>query len=119
MNVKSKIILRPWGSYECLLTEPCFQVKRLIINPGAKISLQLHYHRNEHWVIVAGYAGVILDDKHMHLKTGEHVYIPKETKHRLSNMTATPLIIIETQIGDYISEEDIVRFEDMYERETV
>jgi mannose-1-phosphate guanylyltransferase / mannose-6-phosphate isomerase len=112
-------VQRPWGSYECLLTEPHFQVKRLVINPGAKISLQLHYHRVEHWVIVEGAAEVILNEAQMQLTRGQHVYIPKETKHRLANVENSPLIVIETQLGDYLGEDDIVRFEDMYKRKTL
>ena len=95
---------------------PLFQVKRLNVNPGAKLSIQMHYKRAEHWVVVGGTAQVINGDKTLTLSEGESTYIPVGTKHSLENSSHDPLEIIEVQSGSYLGEDDIVRFEDIYGR---
>ncbi len=107
---------RPWGSYTIIDKGPNFQIKRIMVNPGESLSLQLHYHRSEHWIVVRGTAKVTVDDKVIFLKENESTFIPKTSKHRLENPGKLPLEIIEIQIGDYLGEDDIVRFEDVYGR---
>ena len=109
-------VYRPWGCYEGLDAGPAFQVKRLGVNPGASLSLQLHHHRAEHWVVVSGVATVTVGEKLFDLNPNESCYIPLETLHRLQNLTEEPLEIIEVQSGSYLGEDDIVRFEDNYGR---
>ena len=109
-------VYRPWGFYEGLDAGPAFQVKRLGVNPGASLSLQLHHHRAEHWVVVSGVATVTVGEKLFDLNPNESCYIPLETLHRLQNLTEEPLEIIEVQSGSYLGEDDIVRFEDNYGR---
>ena len=109
-------VYRPWGYYEGLDAGPAFQVKRLGVNPGASLSLQLHHHRAEHWVVVTGIATVTVGEKVFDLNPNESCYIPLETRHRLQNLTEEPLEIIEVQSGSYLGEDDIVRFEDNYGR---
>ena len=109
-------VYRPWGYYEGLDAGPAFQVKRLGVSPGASLSLQLHHHRAEHWVVVAGIATVTVGEKVFDLNPNESCYIPLETRHRLQNLTEEPLEIIEVQSGSYLGEDDIVRFEDNYGR---
>ena len=111
-----KKVYRPWGYYEGLDAGPAFQVKRLGVNPGASLSLQLHHHRAEHWVVVSGIATVTVGEKTFDLNPNESCYIPLETRHRLQNLTEEPLEIIEVQSGSYLGEDDIVRFEDNYGR---
>ncbi|NNJ93345.1 MAG: mannose-1-phosphate guanylyltransferase/mannose-6-phosphate isomerase [Halobacteria archaeon] len=109
-------VFRPWGSYEGIDQGPRFQVKRLTVKPGAAISLQLHHHRAEHWIVVTGTALVTCGDQVFHLHENESTYIPIGEKHRLENPGKTPLEIIEIQSGSYLGEDDIVRFEDIYDR---
>jgi mannose-1-phosphate guanylyltransferase / mannose-6-phosphate isomerase len=109
-------VFRPWGWFDSIAEGPLFQVKRLHVNPGAKLSIQMHYKRAEHWVVVCGVAKVINGDKILTLCEGESTYIPIETKHSLENETKGPLEIIEVQSGSYLGEDDIVRFEDIYGR---
>jgi len=110
-------VYRPWGSYKVLETSPTFQVKRVTVNPGGKLSLQLHHRRAEHWVVVSGEAFVTRGEETLTLHHNESTYIPIGTKHRLENQHATqPLHIIEVQTGDYLGEDDIVRFDDVYGR---
>lgn len=109
-------VYRPWGSYEGIDAGERFQVKRLIINPGAAISLQLHHHRAEHWVVVNGTAKVTRGEDVVLLSENQSVYIPLGMKHRLENPGNIPLEIIEVQSGSYLGEDDIVRFEDRYNR---
>jgi mannose-1-phosphate guanylyltransferase/mannose-6-phosphate isomerase len=109
-------VYRPWGYYEGLDAGPAFQVKRLGVNPGASLSLQLHHHRAEHWVVVNGVATVTIGEKVFTLNNNESCYIPAETKHRLQNLTEEPLEIVEVQSGAYLGEDDIVRFDDSYGR---
>lgn len=109
---------RPWGYYECLATGDNYKVKRLCINAGASISLQLHQYRAEHWVVVSGEAVVINQDKEFKLTSNQSTFIPCGAKHRLSNPLSTPLYVIEVQSGEYLGEDDIVRFDDVYARPT-
>lgn len=112
-----KKAFRPWGSYECIDTEERFKVKRISVNPGASLSLQLHHHRAEHWVVVKGTARVTCDEKTFILSENESTYIPLGKKHRLENTGKIPLEIIEVQTGSYLGEDDIERFDDIYGRE--
>ncbi len=111
-----RCIYRPWGFYESVDSGHQFQVKRLTVNPGASLSLQLHHKRAEHWVVVKGTAKVTRGDDVFTLKENESTFIPVETKHRLENPSETPLEIIEVQSGSYLGEDDIERFEDIYNR---
>jgi mannose-6-phosphate isomerase-like protein (cupin superfamily) len=95
---------------------PRFQVKRIIVNPGASLSLQMHHHRAEHWIVVSGTANVTCGDKQFLLVENESTYIPLGAKHRLENPGTIPCEIIEVQSGSYLGEDDIVRFEDKYNR---
>ena len=113
---ESRTILRPWGAFTVLHEGPGFKVKRIEIKPGAAISLQLHHRRREHWVVVAGTATVTRGDEVFAVETQGSTHIPVETKHRLENSGAVPLVIMEIQCGDYLGEDDIVRFEDRYGR---
>ena len=107
---------RPWGWFESLVNMPGYQVKRLHVYPGAALSLQSHQHRSEHWVVVSGTASVARDDEVLTLETNESVYIHVGQKHRLANETDAPLTVIEVQTGTYLGEDDIVRYEDVYRR---
>ena len=109
-------VYRPWGAYEGIDAGPRFQVKRLTVNPGAVLSLQMHHHRAEHWVVVKGTAKVTRGDEEMLLTENQSTYIPLGTTHRLANPGTIPLEIIEVQSGSYLGEDDIVRFEDAYDR---
>ena len=109
-------VYRPWGYYESIDTGERFQVKRLVLNPGARISLQLHRKRSEHWVVVSGQAKVTRADEELSLGPNESTYIPAGTRHRLENLGADPLCVIEVQSGDYFGEDDIERFADDYRR---
>ncbi|MDH3977811.1 MAG: mannose-1-phosphate guanylyltransferase/mannose-6-phosphate isomerase [Gammaproteobacteria bacterium] len=110
-------VFRPWGSYDSLENAQGFQVKRLSVLPGAILSLQLHHKRAEHWVVVAGVARITLNEDVFDLQVNEHVFIPLGAKHRIENPGSEILHIIEVQVGDYLGEDDIVRFEDKYGRE--
>jgi mannose-1-phosphate guanylyltransferase/mannose-6-phosphate isomerase len=114
-NFHSKI-LRPWGSFEVIDFDQKFKVKRIIVNSKASLSLQTHQHRSEHWVVVKGIAHVTCNDQEIILNEGESTYIRAKNKHRLENQQTKDLEIIEIQIGDYLGEDDIVRFEDIYGR---
>ena len=96
-----------------------WQAKKIEINPFESISLQMHYHRSEHWVIVSGTAKIEINDKTFILNENESTYVPKGAKHRLSNPLSIPLILVEVQSGTYLGEDDIVRFEDKYKRNTI
>lgn len=110
-------VFRPWGSYDSLDESEGFQVKRLIVNPGAILSLQKHAQRAEHWTVVRGTARITLDDREFDLGVNESTYIPVGAVHRIANTTDKPVHIIEVQCGDYLGEDDIVRLEDNYGRE--
>lgn len=111
-------VSRPWGYYEVLAEGATFKVKRLMVKPGAKLSLQMHHHRAEHWVVVAGTAEIINDGQMMKLAQNQSTYIPPKTQHRLANPGAEPLYVIEVQSGSYLGEDDIIRFDDAYQRQT-
>jgi len=113
-----RCVHRPWGSFEGIDQGPRFQVKRLTVKPGATLSLQMHHHRAEHWVVVNGTARVTCDDKTFLLTENQSTYIPIGTRHRLENPGNVPLEIIEVQSGTYLGEDDIVRFEDVYNRDS-
>jgi len=108
---------RPWGAYECIDHDSRFQVKRITVNVGASLSLQLHHHRSEHWIVVQGTARVTCGDKTFLMAENESTYIPLGEKHRLENSGKIPLELIEVQTGSYLGEDDIVRFDDVYGRE--
>ena len=107
---------RPWGSYTVLGEGERFKIKRIEVKPGASLSLQMHNHRSEHWVVVTGKAKVVNGDRELILETNQSTYIEKLHKHRLENPTTDPLVIIEVQSGDYLGEDDIIRFNDIYGR---
>lgn len=110
-------VYRPWGSYEGLDNGERFQVKRIVVKPGGQLSLQMHHHRAEHWVVVRGTARVTNDDRSFLLSENESTYIPIGTMHRLENPGTIPLDLIEVQSGSYLGEDDIVRYDDRYGRE--
>ncbi len=109
-------VYRPWGSYETLEETERFKVKRIIVTPGAKLSLQMHHHRAEHWVVVKGTAKIICGEQEFVLTEDQSNYIPLGTQHRLENPGVIPLELIEIQTGSYLGEDDIVRFDDTYGR---
>jgi mannose-1-phosphate guanylyltransferase/mannose-6-phosphate isomerase len=116
LHVTHRKVYRPWGAYEALDNGDSFQVKRITVNPGAKLSLQMHHKRAEHWVVVAGVAQVTNGDRVFTLRENESTYIPVGAKHRLENKGTEPLLLIEVQSGSYLGEDDIVRFDDKYGR---
>jgi mannose-1-phosphate guanylyltransferase / mannose-6-phosphate isomerase len=107
---------RPWGWYDSIDHGPRFQVKRIMVKPGASLSLQKHHHRAEHWIVVAGTAEVTCGDRKLVLTENQSTYIPLGEVHRLANPGKVPLEIIEVQSGAYLGEDDIVRYEDTYGR---
>ena len=113
---KHKKIYRPWGHYLSVVEESRWQLKLIMVKPGEKLSLQMHHHRSEHWVVVNGTAKVELDNNISILSENESIYIPLRGKHRLSNPGKINLILIEVQSGSYVGEDDIVRFDDKYGR---
>jgi mannose-1-phosphate guanylyltransferase / mannose-6-phosphate isomerase len=115
-QVLHRKVFRPWGWYDSIDQGPRDQVKRIMVKPGASLSLQMHHHRAEHWIVVTGTAEVTVGDKVMVLSENQSTYIPLGEKHRLRNPGKVPLEIIEVQSGSYLGEDDIVRFEDTYGR---
>ncbi len=115
--VLHKRVCRPWGCYQGIDHSDRFQAKRITVNPGAVLSLQLHHHRAEHWIVVNGTAKVTRGDDVFILSENESTYIPLGTKHRLENIGKIPLELIEVQTGSYLGEDDIVRFDDVYGRQ--
>ncbi|HEX7815232.1 mannose-1-phosphate guanylyltransferase/mannose-6-phosphate isomerase [Dyella sp.] len=111
-----RVVRRPWGSYDSLEISDRFQVKRIVVKPGAQLSLQKHHHRAEHWIVVSGTAEVTCDDKVFLLSENQSTYIPLGSTHRLRNPGKMPLELIEVQSGSYLGEDDIVRIEDVYGR---
>ena len=111
-----RLAYRPWGSYEVLVDTAGYKVKRIVVKPGGKLSLQKHFHRNEHWVVVSGEAKVTVDDDRFVLNENESTYIKMGQVHRLENETEDDLVMIEIQVGDYTGEDDIVRLADSYSR---
>ena len=111
-------VYRPWGSYTVLEERENFKIKRIVVNPGAKLSMQMHKHRSEHWVVVSGVATISNNEIEYSLQENQSTYIPQTHRHRLANNTILPLSIIEVQCGEYVGEDDIVRFDDNYGRLT-
>jgi mannose-1-phosphate guanylyltransferase/mannose-6-phosphate isomerase len=111
-----RTVHRPWGTYTVLENQPRFKIKRIEVKPGASLSLQMHHHRSEHWIVVSGMARVVNGDNEMFVAANQSTYIPAATKHRLENPGIVDLVMIEVQCGDYLGEDDIVRFEDVYGR---
>lgn len=107
---------RPWGWFESLALGERFQVKRICVKPGASLSLQSHKHRSEHWIVVEGTAKVTIDDKVKLVSEGQSIYVPLGAKHRMENPGKLPMVLIEVQIGTYLGEDDIIRYEDVYAR---
>ena len=107
---------RPWGWFESLALGDRFQVKRICVKPGAALSLQSHKHRSEHWIVVEGTAKVTIDDEIKLVSEGQSVYVPLGAKHRMENPSKLPMVLIEVQIGTYLGEDDITRYEDVYAR---
>jgi mannose-1-phosphate guanylyltransferase/mannose-6-phosphate isomerase len=111
-----RVVRRPWGSYDSLESGDRFQVKRIVVKPGAALSLQMHHHRAEHWIVVKGVAEVTCDDKIFLLAENQSTYLPLGSRHRLRNPGKVPVELIEVQSGAYLGEDDIVRFDDVYGR---
>jgi mannose-1-phosphate guanylyltransferase/mannose-6-phosphate isomerase len=107
---------RPWGSYTVLEEGPRYKIKRIMVNPGEKLSHQMHHHRSEHWIVVKGTAKVEIGEKGEFIHENESTYVPKSTQHRLENPGKIPLELIEVQNGEYVEEDDIIRFNDIYGR---
>ena len=107
---------RPWGYYQSLDIGRRHQVKRIVVSPGQRLSLQKHRHRAEHWTVVEGVAEVTVDDRVLTLEPNESVYIPLGAVHRVANPGKTPMTLIEVQCGDYLGEDDIIRLQDDYGR---
>jgi mannose-1-phosphate guanylyltransferase/mannose-6-phosphate isomerase len=111
-----RTVARPWGTYTVLEDGPGFKIKRIVVKAGASLSLQMHHHRSEHWIVVEGSAEVVNGDTTIQLEANQSTYIPAGHRHRLSNRTVTDLTMIEVQCGPYLGEDDIVRFDDIYGR---
>ena len=113
----TEITTKPWGEFSILEKGSTYQVKKLLINPLQKLSLQIHERRSEHWTIVSGTARIFLGDDSMEMGINQSIYIPKGVKHRICNLSSDDLlVVIETQVGTYLGEDDIVRLEDDYGR---
>jgi mannose-6-phosphate isomerase len=108
--------LRPWGSFTTLEEGRGYKIKRIEVKPGHRLSLQMHHHRSEHWIVVSGTAKVTCGDQEKLLFSNQSTYVPACTNHRLENPGVIPLILIEVQNGEYLGEDDIVRFQDDYSR---
>lgn len=107
---------RPWGTYTVLEENNSYKIKRIEVNPGQRLSLQMHHHRSEHWIVVSGTARVTCGDDEYMVNVNESTFIPIGRSHRLENPGKIPLVIIEVQSGEYLGEDDIVRFDDDYHR---
>jgi mannose-1-phosphate guanylyltransferase/mannose-6-phosphate isomerase len=111
-----RTVARPWGTYTVLEEGTGFKIKRIVVKPGQALSLQMHHHRSEHWIVVSGTARVTNGEQVMLVRKNESTYIPAGNKHRLENPGIVDLVMIEVQSGDYLGEDDIVRFQDSYGR---
>ena len=111
------VVNKPWGSFEIIDEGDKYTVKKIIVHPGGKLSLQSHEHRSEHWLIASGVAEVIIDDKTHSLKENDHIFIPRRSKHRLTNLGSENLKVIEMWFGDKLDENDIKRYDDIYNRD--
>lgn len=116
LHLLHRTVHRPWGTYTTLENGERFKIKRIVVKPKASLSLQMHHHRSEHWIVVSGMAVIVNDGQEMMLNTNESTFIRAGHKHRLSNPGVIDLVLIEVQSGDYLGEDDIVRFEDVYGR---
>ena len=112
----NSIVQKPWGSYQIIEKGENYLVKKIFVKTGGKLSLQSHEHRSEHWIVVSGIGDVIVEKTSKSLKSNESVFISKKEKHRLENNNIEDLIIIEVQYGSILREDDIVRYEDIYNR---
>ena len=110
--------LRPWGSFTVLEEAPGYKIKRIEVKPGHRLSLQMHHHRSEHWIVVSGTAKVVCGDRELMLGSNQSTYVPACTAHRLENPGVINLVLIEVQNGEYLGEDDIIRFQDDYARQT-
>lgn len=115
-NEIGKTYQRPWGMYKTIELQNGFQAKVIEVNPGGRLSLQSHQHRAEHWVVVKGEPTVTVGDDVKQYQVSDHIFIPRQAKHRLENTTTDTIMIVEVQIGDYLGEDDIVRYDDVYGR---
>ena len=115
-HLHHRTVHRPWGTYTVLEEGPGFKLKRIVVKPGAALSMQMHRHRSEHWVVISGTAMVVNGERELSIQPNESTFIPVGNKHRLSNPGTSDLVIIEVQAGDYLGEDDIVRFDDVYGR---
>ncbi len=109
---------RPWGTFTILEEGNRYKIKRIVVDPGQRLSLQMHYHRSEHWIVIKGTAKVTIGDKEMLVHENESIYVPKSETHRLENPGKVALELIEVQVGEYVGEDDIVRFDDIYGRQS-
>jgi len=116
VHLLHRTVHRPWGTYTTLENGERFKIKRIVVKPGASLSLQMHHHRSEHWIVVSGMALVVNDQQELMLNTNESTFIRAGHKHRLKNPGVIDLVLIEVQSGDYLGEDDIVRFDDVYGR---
>lgn len=116
MSDESNRTDRPWGAFFVLEDSARAKVKRLLVNPGQRLSLQSHLHRDEHWVVVSGVARITLDDDTADFAYGDHIFVKRGTRHRIACLGSEPVEVIEVQIGDAFDEEDIVRYSDDYGR---
>ena len=111
-----EVVSRPWGTYQTIYRGDTYQVKRIVVLPHQKLSLQSHNHRSEHWLIVEGNGIVTLNEKTIEVSKDDRIYIPVKAIHRMSNETDNEVVFIEVQNGDYLGEDDIIRYEDIYGR---
>ena len=112
-----RLVFRPWGTYEVLLTHDNYKIKRIVVKPGKRLSLQKHFHRNEHWIVVSGTATVTVGNETKLIRPNESTYIKMGEIHRLENQGKIPVVLIEAQVGEYTGEDDIVRIEDDFKRD--
>jgi mannose-6-phosphate isomerase len=115
-NTIAATVLRPWGSFTVLEEGRGYKIKRIEVKPQGRLSLQMHHHRSEHWIVVSGTARVTCDGEEKIVYSNQSTYVPPCTQHRLENPGVIPLIMIEVQNGEYLGEDDIVRFQDDYDR---
>lgn len=115
-HLNHRCVFRPWGNYDSIDMGDRYHVKRITVDPGGVLSLQMHHHRAEHWIVVSGTAKVTRDNETFMVTENQSTYIPVGTKHRLENTGSIPLEMIEVQSGSYFGEDDIIRYEDIYGR---
>lgn len=116
INEVGKVYERPWGTYQTLAQAEGYQAKIITVNTGGRLSLQKHFKRSEHWVVVGGTPTITVGDEKREYTAGEYVFIPLEAQHRLENFADELATIIEVQVGNYLGEDDIVRLDDVYKR---